>query len=379
MELNVGGGNPGGILNVTCNNSAGIHTNMAAYNFENFDDDVSKESGDLTVDAAFSSADHSTSLSVSQNQTLTTTELVDIAQVQLMEQDSQGATDLVDAPEKKKGGWPKGKRRKKARDMNAPKQPLTGYVRFLNDRRDKVRADNPALSFSEITKLLGAEWSRLAQHEKQNYLDDAEKDKERYLKELEAYHQTEAYKLFLHKQQEKKRKELQDENDPRVPTGVMNGSGLDMIGDGVKQDEDDVPTFDIPIFTEEFLDHNKMREGELRQLRKQNTEYEEQNAILSKHIENMKAAIEKLNVEAVQHRSNNDALQQHLITLRSTLANNFANVPLPDTNEVPSIDTIDTYMAKLHMVILDNPQENESLIATVRDIVGRLNFEGEKL
>ena len=52
MELNVGGGNPGGILNVACNNSAGIHTNMAAYNFENFDDDVSKESGDLTVDAA---------------------------------------------------------------------------------------------------------------------------------------------------------------------------------------------------------------------------------------------------------------------------------------------------------------------------------------
>ena len=69
--------------------------------------------------------------------------------------------------QKKKGGWPKGKRRKKARDMNAPKQPLTGYVRFLNDRRDKVRADNPALSFSEITKLLGAEWSRLQQHEKQ--------------------------------------------------------------------------------------------------------------------------------------------------------------------------------------------------------------------
>ena len=74
-----------------------------------------------------------------------------------------------------------------------------------------------------------------------------------------------------------------------------------------------------------------MREAELRQLRKQNTEYEEQNAILSKHIENMKAAIEKLNVEAVQQRSNNDALQQHLITLRSTLANNFANVPLPGT------------------------------------------------
>ena len=40
----------------------------------------------------------------------------------------------------------------------------------------------------------------------QVYLDEAEKDKERYLKELEAYHQTEAYKLFVKKQQEKKKK-----------------------------------------------------------------------------------------------------------------------------------------------------------------------------
>ena len=61
----------------------------------------------------------------------------------------------------------KGKKRKRARDMNAPKQPLTGYVRFLNDRREKIRADNPALSFSEITKLLGAEWSKLAPEDKQ--------------------------------------------------------------------------------------------------------------------------------------------------------------------------------------------------------------------
>jgi len=51
--------------------------------------------------------------------------------------------------------------------MNAPKQPLTGYVRFLNDRREKIRADNPTLTFSEITKLLGAEWTKLPADEKQ--------------------------------------------------------------------------------------------------------------------------------------------------------------------------------------------------------------------
>ena len=67
----------------------------------------------------------------------------------------------------------------------------------------------------------------------------------------------------------------------------------------------------------------------MRQLRKQNTDYEEQNAILSKHIDNMKAAIEKLEVEAVQHSSNNMALQNHLDLLRQTLTNNFSTVPLP--------------------------------------------------
>merc|ERR1712133_181897 len=56
-------------------------------------------------------------------------------------------------------------------------------------------------------------------------------------------------------------------------------------------------SFDIPIFTEEFLDHNKARELELKQLRKQTGEFEEQNAVLGKHIESMKSAITKLEVE----------------------------------------------------------------------------------
>ena len=72
-----------------------------------------------------------------------------------------------------------------------------------------------------------------------------------------------------------------------------------------------------------------MRETELRQLRKQTTELEEQNAILSKHVENMKQAIEKLQVEAVQQRNNNMALQGHLDALRQTLTSNFSSVPLP--------------------------------------------------
>lgn len=71
------------------------------------------------------------------------------------------------------------------------------------------------------------------------------------------------------------------------------------------------------------------REAELRQLRKSNTDYEQQNAILQKHIENMKAAVEKLEVETMQQRNNNVALQQHLDHMRATLTASFQNIPLP--------------------------------------------------
>ncbi|XP_076356320.1 high mobility group protein 20A-like [Tachypleus tridentatus] len=266
------------------------------------------------------------------------------------------------------------KRKRGPRDANAPRQPLNGYVRFLNEKRERVRKENPSASFAEITKILAGEWSKLPTSEKQKYLDEAEKDKERYVKELEQYQQTEAYRLFTKKQQDKKRKgnDTWEDNEGNLS---LNGSALDACGPDESKEED-VPGFDIPIFTEEFLDHNKAREAELRQLRKSNTEYEEQNAILSKHIDKMKAAIEKLEVETVQQRNNNLALQQHLDNLRATLTASFAAIPLPVTNEVPSLETVDSYMGKLHTLILDNPQENEALIHAVREIVSRLDYQG---
>ncbi|NWI71036.1 HM20A protein, partial [Todus mexicanus] len=87
--------------------------------------------------------------------------------------------------------------------------------------------------------------------------------------------------------------------------------------------------FDIPIFTEEFLNHSKAREAELRQLRKSNMEFEERNAALQKHVESMRTAVEKLEVDVIQERSRNTVLQQHLETLRQALTTSFAGVPLP--------------------------------------------------
>lgn len=58
------------------------------------------------------------------------------------------------------------------KDSNAPKAPLTGYVRFMNDRREQLRAERPDVPFPEITRMLGNEWSKLPPEEKQVSKED---------------------------------------------------------------------------------------------------------------------------------------------------------------------------------------------------------------
>ncbi|XP_072338617.1 SWI/SNF-related matrix-associated actin-dependent regulator of chromatin subfamily E member 1-related isoform X3 [Scyliorhinus torazame] len=261
----------------------------------------------------------------------------------------------------KKRGWPKGKKRKKVLP-NGPKAPVTGYVRFLNERREQIRMQYPDLPFPEITRMLGNEWSKLPTLEKQRYLDEAEKDKQQYLKELKEFQQTEAYKLSTQKIQEKKLKK--EELWPGV-----NGP----VPKATDDSPDRISIFDTPIFTEEFLDQTKARESELRKLRKSNVEFEEQNVILQKHIESMNSAKEKLEQELVLEERQTLTLQHQLQAVRQALTASFASIPIPGTGETPTEGTLDTYMAKLHNIIGSSPIEYENLVGRVQEIISQLD------
>ncbi|KAL4630218.1 hypothetical protein GN956_G15684 [Arapaima gigas] len=100
-------------------------------------------------------------------------------------------------PKKRRGGWPKGKKRKPQREFSAPRTPTTGYVIFVNEQKVRLKAENPDLPFIEITKMLGIQWSQLSGEDKQRYNDMAEKDKQRYIQELMAFQNTEAYRAFM--------------------------------------------------------------------------------------------------------------------------------------------------------------------------------------
>ncbi|KAG9489589.1 hypothetical protein GDO78_005514 [Eleutherodactylus coqui] len=222
--------------------------------------------------------------------------------------DSGDLRQEEEQPRPRRGGWTKGRKRKRSpRDNNAPKAPLTGYVRFMNERREQLRTERPDVPFPEITRIVGSEWSKLPAEEKQ---------KEVVLKER--------------------------------------------------------PMFDIPIFTEEFLNHSKAREAELRQLRKSNVEFEERNAALQKHVESMRSAVQRLEAELNQEQGRNGLLQQHLLNVRQALTHCLCAVPIPGTNETPTLETIDSYMSRLQSAVLTHPKESEVLISGVREVLSQL-------
>jgi len=51
------------------------------------------------------------------------------------------------------------------------KKPLTGFMLFSKEHREKVKEDNPEITFGQIGKKLGAMWRELSDDEKQAYKD----------------------------------------------------------------------------------------------------------------------------------------------------------------------------------------------------------------
>ncbi|KAI8353686.1 high mobility group box domain-containing protein [Mortierella sp. GBAus27b] len=73
------------------------------------------------------------------------------------------------------------------KDKNCPKRPRNSYIFFTLMKRDDIKKKHPEFKPTEITKMLGEEWQKLSETEKENYGNMAENDKKRYQSEMEAY------------------------------------------------------------------------------------------------------------------------------------------------------------------------------------------------
>lgn len=113
-------------------------------------------------------------------------------------------------------------------------------------------------------------------------------------------------------------------------------------------------------------------ETQLRKVRQSSANLEEENALLSRHVESMKLAVEKVQKEVERQQNRNAKLQDHLMTLREVLATTFKDIPLPGTNETPTPENVDTYMSKLQLAIANEPEKHPELVDKVSAIARQL-------
>jgi len=74
-------------------------------------------------------------------------------------------------------GGRKPRKAKKVRDPSKPKRAMNAYMRYAQERRAAIRADQPELSMAEISKLIGDEWASLSDEEKKPYVEAYEAEK----------------------------------------------------------------------------------------------------------------------------------------------------------------------------------------------------------
>ncbi|XP_069359379.1 high mobility group protein 20A isoform X3 [Maniola hyperantus] len=278
---------------------------------------------------------------------------------------------------------PKKRKPKTPRDVTAPRQPLT-----------------------ELTRQLASEWSKLPGEEKQQYLNAADQDKERYIKEWAEYKKTDAYKEFRKHQMEqkdmsnssKKIKQNTNINNAVVDTAATQIAEQNVINANVAASaavnnaarqptpprprpcitpasgEEMAGDTDIPIFTDQFLQHNKLRESELRQLRKANSDYEQQNAILQRHAEEVSAATSRLRAETTAAAERTAALVAHRRALVSSLVQALQSVALPlqGGSFGASDSNIEEYMEKLQSFALET--KNNPLVKQAKDILNKVEL-----
>lgn len=114
------------------------------------------------------------------------------------ENDEEGGDDKGSDGEKKKkkekskpkksktvSEKPRRKREKKEKDDNRPKRPMTAFMLWLNENRERIKEENKGIKVTEIAKKGGEMWRDLK--DKSEWDAKVKKDKERYEKEMAEY------------------------------------------------------------------------------------------------------------------------------------------------------------------------------------------------
>ncbi|GMH95800.1 hypothetical protein TrVE_jg12761 [Triparma verrucosa] len=105
--------------------------------------------------------------------------------------------DLSDDEPASKGKKSPTKKKAPKKDPNAPKGAKGSYMFFQAAKRVELKAENPEISFGDMSKKIGELWKACTDEEKKPFEDQAAEDKERYSRETEAYNKLKAEALAM--------------------------------------------------------------------------------------------------------------------------------------------------------------------------------------
>ena len=77
------------------------------------------------------------------------------------------------------------KRTKKASGI--PRRPISAFILYMNDNRDRIKAQNPEATFGGLSKIGSSEWKVVKPVVKSKYEKLADQDKARYEREMSTY------------------------------------------------------------------------------------------------------------------------------------------------------------------------------------------------
>lgn len=110
----------------------------------------------------------------------------------------------------------KEKKRRRKKDPNEPKRPLTPFMWFSTTNRESIKSTLTDNSFAEVARAIGLKWKEMDDLAKAPYVKVAADDKKRYIRQMENYLPSEEYAA-----PRRKKKITRDPNLPKKPLSAF--------------------------------------------------------------------------------------------------------------------------------------------------------------